>query len=340
MLLSILLIFVVFNYVENFEMWLKQPFKNALEYYLNYIPQIIYQIMPIIMLLTTIITLSGMARHLEITAMKCAGVSVPKISISIIVVALLVTGSMYYLVEEVLPDANHRRLELAQLKTKKKKNRRDKHKYQYLFIGANGSTYYFQRYYASSKMARDAVILFFNEGVLTERIEASKMTYRDSVWRLTKGRSWKFFPDSVQYSEFKIKKLKDRVPERPADFLDTRYSPEEMSSTYIKRRIEIMNRIGEKTFDLQTELYSKLAGCFVNFFVTLIALALAHPRIRGGVSLNFAIGLLLAFSYYVIIKIGVVLGQNGAIPPLLGAWFGNIIYGVLGMILFIRSVRL
>ena len=49
---------------------MERPSSEVTEYYLYYVPQIAYLIMPIALLLATVFTTGGMARHLEIVAIR------------------------------------------------------------------------------------------------------------------------------------------------------------------------------------------------------------------------------------------------------------------------------
>jgi lipopolysaccharide export system permease protein len=73
----------------------------------------------------------------------------------------------------------------------------------------------------------------------------------------------------------------------------------------------------------------------------IIALSLSHKYKRGSsLSHQFGIGIILTFSYYIVVRVGLQMGENGILDPWLGAWVGHIIYGTVGLGMLFRSFRL
>ena len=161
-------------------------------------------------------------------------------------------------------------------------------------------------------------------------------------WRLEEGFQRSFHKDgSVQIRHYVRESLKGKTSLLPEDFLDERQRGDEMDAKTILRKIEVQKRSGEKTNKLETAYFFKYSGSMMNFIVLLIGAALAHRFNRnGGLSQKFGIGILLVFSYYVVIRIGLKMGENGALNPVLGAWIGHIIFAVVAVWMLHRSFRL
>ena len=56
-------------------------------------------------------------------------------------------------------------------------------------------------------------------------------------------------------------------------------------------------------------------------------------------ALGFGISISLGFAYYGFLRVGQALGYNGALPPLLAAWMGNLVFLVVGGLLFWKMNR-
>ena len=109
----------------------------------------------------------------------------------------------------------------------------------------------------------------------------------------------------------------------------------------VKQRIEVLKRSGEDTRVMETALHFKLSAHWMNLIVLLIGAALCHRYSRsGGLSQKFGVGLLLVFSYYILERIGLKMGENGALTPFLAAWISHIIYGGVACLMLYRSFRL
>ena len=87
------------------------------------------------------------------------------------------------------------------------------------------------------------------------------------------------------------------------------------------------------------ELYLKISFPLANLIVVLIGVALALRNRRGGLAIAFGLSVFISFVYYALIRTGQALGHNGALPPMLAAWLGNLVFGLLALELFRRARR-
>ena len=172
--------------------------------------------------------------------------------------------------------------------------------------------------------------------------DSSAAEIAPGYWRLEEGYDRTFLKDgTVQIRHFVRESLKGKTTLLPEDFLDERQRGDEMDAKTILRKIEVQKRSGENTNKLETAYYFKFSGSMMNFIVLLIGAALAHRFSRnGGLSQKFGVGILLVFSYYVVIRIGLKMGENGALYPMLGAWIGHLIFAMVAVWMLYRSFRL
>jgi lipopolysaccharide export system permease protein len=85
------------------------------------------------------------------------------------------------------------------------------------------------------------------------------------------------------------------------------------------------------------DLYLKISFPLTNLIVVVIGTALALRARRGGLAVWFGLSVFISFLYYAFIRTGQALGHNGALPPLLAAWIGNLFFGILAFELFRRA---
>lgn len=84
----------------------KPPFSVTLTFFLARIPQVLFMICPISMLLATLLVTGAFARHSEIIAMLASGVSIYRIMVPLLVIGLIVSLLMFGLNEFIVPTAN------------------------------------------------------------------------------------------------------------------------------------------------------------------------------------------------------------------------------------------
>jgi lipopolysaccharide export system permease protein len=360
-LLGAVIMFVVIDFVGNIRMWLSRDMKDVVDYYLAYLPYIVYLVTPVALFIAVVASVGNMTRHLEMTAIQGSGRSPLHVLGPVFIVGMVATFFSWYLDDNVLPDANHRRYEIMEPLQQQRKDPRIKDKSNFAFIGSDKSSWFMKHYSGDNKLGRDVVLLLKHDGDLAERYDARRIrwvTPEDSIsaaddsarkknavsgyWQLEDGYQRVFHKEgdiAVRY--FRKDILGEKTGMRPEDFLNDRQRGDEMNTTMIKARIESLRRSGEDTRKLETAYYFKFSGALMNFLVLLIGAALAHRFNRsGGLSQKFGIGLFLVFSYYIVIRIGLKMGENGALSPMLGAWIGHIVFAVIAIVMLHRSFRL
>jgi lipopolysaccharide export system permease protein len=83
----------------------------------------------------------------------------------------------------------------------------------------------------------------------------------------------------------------------------------------------------------QVVLYKKFSVPVSAFILTIIAVAVSSMKRRGGMGLNLAIGIGLAFTYIFFDKIFGVLAEKSSIPPFIAVWIPNFFFGILAIYL-------
>jgi len=337
-----ILVFMIIDFVGNIKMWLLKGMDQVAEYYLNYLPYIIYLVSPVAIMLTAIASVGAMARHLEISAMQGAGKAPFKILLPVLASGIVITGLLFGIGEIFLPDANYRRLEIAETRMEQRKNPRIKEKNRFVFIGSDHSDWYFKHYNGLAKKGEQTSIVLQNHGKPIARYDAAKIEWGDTSWILLDG--WaRYFSLDGNLSAYKFDTLdvKKQTSVLPEDIINERQSHEEMNTRQISRRIEILRRSGEDTKKMETQWHFKYSGPVTALVTLIIALSLSHKYKRGGsLSQQFGIGIIMTFSYYIVVRVGLQMGENGILDPWLGAWIGHIIYGTIALAMLFRSFRL
>ena len=407
-LLGSVFMFIVIDFVGNIKTWLARDLSDAKDYYIAYMPYIVYLVSPVALFIGIVASVGNMSRHLEFTAIQQSGRSPFRALVPILFVGAAVTAISFYLDAKILPDANHRRYKIMEPMAQQRRDPRVKDKRDFVYISGDKTSWFMRMYGGANKIGRDVVLLIHRDGDLAERYDAKRLRWmmpdtvrvahaveepaktvaprkkaekkekvsqdsvvksirqkmdsirmekssasaekvKDSIleikpgyWRLEEGYQRVFLKDgSVQIRHFIRESLKGKTSLLPEDFLDERQRGDEMDAQTILRKIEVQKRSGENTNQLETAYFFKYSGSMMNFIVLLIGAALAHRFNRnGGLSQKFGIGILLVFSYYVIIRIGLKMGENGALSPMLGAWIGHIVFAVVAVWMLRRSFRL
>ncbi len=343
-----ILVFALIDFVGNIKTWLARDMKDVGDYYLSYLPYMLYLISPVALFIAVIASVGNMARHLEMCAMQSSGQSPFKTLLPIFLIGILVSVGSYEMSELWLPDANHRRFEIMETNAQKRKNPRIKEKQNFTFIDNEKASWYFKFYSGSKKMGRDVVLLLRDEGRLVERYDARIVRWIEpdsnsaGYWRMEHGFHRVFRKDgTVSVTPYQRESLLNRLNTHPDDLINERQLSDEMDSKMVKQRIDVLRRSGEDTRVMETALHFKRSAHWMNLVVLLIGAALCHRYKRsGGLSQKFGVGLLIVFSYYILERIGLKMGENGALTPFMAAWISHYVYALLASVMLYRSFRL
>ncbi len=322
------------------------------EYYLVKMPDLLGYVLPIALLLAMLYALTQHARHQEITAMRAAGVSLWRIAAPYFGVGLVASGLLFVINEVWSPDSVDR----AEAIKQRRKT-----------VTVVGDPPFLVRNLGFNN-TRDGRL--WKIGVFNER--TAEMLNPEVVWSLPDGsRRWLRAARAAQsndvwvfynVSEFHslgptngalVPGLRSEVLPLP-EFSET---PEEIRSEIkISRRLNLKNRHtvspplveildylrlhpGASRTDqlwLYTQLHSRLAAPWKCLVVVLIALPFAAASGRRNAFVGVASSILIGFSYFLLLQIGLAAGTAGYLPAWLAGWFPNIFFTFTGLWLTAR----
>ncbi len=329
---SWLIIFLVVDIIENLSKFLDRDatFNQVFMYYVYYVPYIISLTLPVAMLLSALFTASGMSQKNEITAQLSAGISLYRTLAPLFILAVFISIGAGFFNETVVPEANQRRLDLKRYDIEHKTRPNAKSRTNIFRQDQAERKISIKYYNGKSKTARRISIKRFNGSTLVERIDAAIMEWKDNHWLLQKGKIRFFKDDTERVVVFEDTVLAD-LNIQPDDLIELQKMPEEMGYAELSDFIAELKSIGADARKWIVERHLKVAMPFANFIVVLLGAPLAARRRRGGISLNFGVSLLVTFIYFIIIRVGQVLGHQGTLNPVLGAWLGNLVFLSIGL---------
>ena len=335
---AFVVVFLVIDIVENIDKFIDKDAEASIIalYYLYFIPNIISLTLPITMLLATLFSIGNMSKYNEIVAQKSAGVSLYRFFAPLFVLAFIISVLAGLFSETIVPWASQRKEDIYRYDIKKNPKN----------IGKNRNNIYIQDsenrktsvgFFNGAKNEAQRVSLFYFDGpILQKRLDAKTMIWQDQKWVLRNVVERKFENSNeeiVNYPKLTITDLRFK----PENLLELQRKPEEMSYTELDKFIDEMLAIGSEARKWIVELYLKISYPFANFIIVLFGAPLAARKRRGGNAVGIGISLLVCFIYYFFVTTGRVMGHQGTLPPLLAAWFGNIIFTFAGLFAFIKA---
>jgi len=126
---------------------------------------------------------------------------------------------------------------------------------------------------------------------------------------------------------------------KPDDLTPTIYAAETMSISELNHFIDNERERGSGNINSYlVVLYKKYSIPVSAFILTIIAVAVSSMKRRGGMGINLAMGIGLAFTFIFFDKIFGTLAEKSTFSPLIAVWIPNISFGILAVIL-LRNAR-
>jgi len=89
----------------------------------------------------------------------------------------------------------------------------------------------------------------------------------------------------------------------------------------------------------EVESYRRTSFPFATFILTLIGVCVSSKKVRGGVGLQIALGLLLSSIYIMLMYVFTTIATTGFAPPLIAVWIPNIIFSFIAFYFYLKAQK-
>ena len=337
---ALIVFFIVLHYVESIDDFMDRgaTMKDVFfVYYLNYIPEIVRLTSPLAIFLSCVYLTGKLSQQLQLAALQTGGVSLYRLLIPYLIVAVSVTGFMLWFNGWVVPKTNTVVLEFEEQYLKdapRQVDLNDIHRQN-----SPGSIVTVGYYDRKTRVAHRVSLQEFDVGSrLRSRIDAPRMDWIDTLktWRLQEP-VFRTFSPAGDETRIHRRTLDTTLTIRPRDFARTERDAESMTIPVAREYIDALRRSGvSNTGRTLVTYYAKYSYPFANLILTLIGVPLAAVRRRGGQAIRLGIGLLTAFAYLALQKLTEPFGYSGELHPLITAWLPHVLFFVFSIILILR----
>jgi lipopolysaccharide export system permease protein len=333
-------LFVVVDIFEKIDVFLDHhaPFGMVARFYLYRAPEVVVQVLPVALLLATFLALGQLNKFGELTAMRAAGQSLMRILATVFGVATLAALVSLAFGEVVVPGANRERDRIFDQQIQGLHQPVITERADITYLGRGGRIWSVRLYLVREKRMHEVSLMEFKGGTLTRRLDAKDATWDGRHWTFSDG-MLRSFSDSAEDAHPFDKMAMAGVSERPEDFAKEIPAPEEMNFFELRSYIEKLRSSGARVANYLVDLHAKLAFPLINLVIVMIGAAIATRLRMQSAALGFGLSVAISFVYYAFMRTGQALGHNGALPPYLAAWLGDIVFGTIGLIVLFQAQR-
>lgn len=306
------------------------------DYYLNFIPYFANLFSGLFTFISVIYFTSKLAYNTEIIAILSSGVSYNRLMRPYIVSAAIIVLFSYLLGNYVIPPANKKRVDFANMYIGTRKVGTERNIHRQIEPGV---FVYIDSYNPSTDAGYKFTIEKFVDRKLVSKLSATSIKWdrEKKIWVASDYniRTIDGYKEKIK-SGSQIDTLLNMVPD---DYQVVENIVETMTLPKLNESISTLRLRGVNTIDYEIEKHKRRSGPFSAVILTIIGVSLASRKIKGGIGFHLGLGLLLSFSYILFMQVTTVFATSGMLAPWQAMWIPNILYGALAFYLYRRAAR-
>ena len=339
---SFAVIFIVIDVIDNLPRLIRNgaSTQEATMYYLLRLPYLVVLTSPVTVLLTGLFMMDSLSKHNESIAIRAAGVSIKRAMLPLFGIGLLISIGVAVMGEYLLPWAETQRHYVYNVLIKGEQPDDQMLKARIHYQGKANDFYYFGFFdgYKNSLKVIDLTRIDFKTKQLTEHITASSAQWNGERWIIQDCEIRRFAGGRQVYQQFLPSTDLAILDVKPEDFI--RITQKTLSLTFwqLKDYIGRIKKLGDDPSREIVDLHMKLSYPLTNLIVIFFFIPIATSNTRSkGRGLTFLLGLVICFTYLIVVRIIQSLGYNAVIPPVLSAWLPNIFFTAVGFVFLYKA---
>jgi len=314
-------------------------------YLINLTPDMLYQLAPLAVLISVLVTFGALNRNSEIIAMKATGISIYRLVVPIVAIAAILAVSLFLFDEFYLPQANQKQEALRDV-IKGRPPRTFLHPEQTWIFGQprlNEPARIFHYQFFDPDLSEFANLSIFefdpSTFALSRRIFATRVVWTPETgsWRFLNG--WQRDIDGVKvtdYREFTQTSFSE-IHEDPAYFEKEEKQAQEMNFGQLEHYISDLRQSGFDTVRLRVQLWHKLAWPVISVIMAMLAIPFALSMGRRSSLTGIAVAIAVALAYIAVDGLFGAMGNVNYLPAAVAAWSPDILFGLTGGYLLLRT---
>lgn len=308
------------------------------DYYLNFIPYIVFFLSPLFIFIAIIFFTSKLAYRSEIVAILASGVSFYRLLlVPYFISAALLVGVQLYANHFLVPNSNKTRLDFENTYIRNRYVNKDKN----IHLQIDTNTYIYMESYSSRDSSGQKFTLEkINDKQLFYKLSAKKIKWNEKKqeWTLTNFSARNL--DNLKENLREGKKMDTLLNFHPIDFSRRVNFKEAMNTPELTAFIDRERKKGAPLLQFyEVEKHRRTAIPFGTFILTIIGLSIASRKVRGGMGFHIFLGITISAGYILFLQVSTTFATNGNLSPMLSVWIPNIIVGIISIVLMIKAPK-
>jgi lipopolysaccharide export system permease protein len=337
----IMSIAVVFDISEKLEDFItNQPSAKALifDYYVNFVIFYTNLFSALLVFIAVLFFTAKLAARTEVIAILTSGVSFNRLLVPYFIAATILASLSWYANNYLVPQANKKRLQFEETYVNGFSSYKLKNIYKQI---TPEEMIYMESYNNMKNIGYKLAWEHWEDGILKHKMMADFIRWdsTENHWRIERYTTRLI--NGLEEELIHGASLDTLIPNLlPSDFERSYTQVSTMQTPALKEFIEEQKRIGsdEVTF-YQIELYQRTSMPFATYILTLIGVAVASRKIRGGTGIHIALGLAVSILYILAMKVTTVYATNAGLNPFIAVWLPNSFFALAAFYIYRKAPK-
>ncbi len=341
LLLSFVLMAEVYNFFELLSDIVKNkiPLFRVFTYLFFLTPKLIYDMLPVSVLVGVLVTFGIFTKNNEVTALKACGVSLRRLAMPVILMSGVLSVALFAFDHYYIPQANLKqdamRNEIKNLppQTYLRPDRK--------WIKGKGSRIFYYRYFEHSSKTMVGVNVYEVAPAsfeITRELGAERAHWQPSLHTWVFENGWS--RDVKGTAESHVQKFQattfPEITESPDYFLKEVKQDKQMNYLQLKSYIADLQQSGFDTTKLQVQLQKKFSVPVFALIMAMISIPFGFLVGNRGAMTGIGVSIVVAMTYWGVGMFFEQLGDVNLLPPAAAAWAPDALFFLAGTYLLLR----
>ena len=300
------------------------------------LPSILVMTFPVATLFGAAMAMGRLSKDNEIVALRTSGVTLFRISVSILAMGIIISLISFFTNERIVPYANHvsddiiRQVIYRQPLPDIKEN--------VFFKDAQNRYYYARRVNMKNKVMENVMVYEVSGDNFPRVILAQKAFFQGKIWQLKDGIIHKFNAKGYLSYEAVFSAMKLNVSEELMNF-SSQKTTQEMDTNELKSMIKMVEKSGLSVSELRTELLMKYSLPLTCLVFALVGIPFSIPSPRSGRTWGVLMTIVFMFTFYVFASVFRSLGRGGLLQPAVAAFAPQVTFSIIAAVVLFWETK-
>jgi LPS export ABC transporter permease LptG len=333
--------FVLMTEIYNFFELLSDIIRNGIAMsrvftYLFFLaPMLIYNTLPVSVLVAVLVTFGVLTKHNEVTAFKACGISLHRLAIPVLAISGFFSAGLFAFDHYYLPDAN-RKQDALRNEIKGRPVQTYLHPERQWIFG-KGSRIWYYKYFDYQRDVMVGVHIYELDPKtydLRREISAERAEWQPSLraWIFQDG--WSRHPLG-EFKRFKVTTFSE-LEEAPEYFRKKLGQDKQMNFLDLEAYIRDLQQSGFDTVRLRVQLYKKFSVPLFALIMAMISIPFGFLVGNRGAMAGIGVSIGIAMAYWGVGQLFEQIGNANQLPPGVAAWSPDVLFALAGTYLLLR----